>query len=336
MRVTIKEIARELGISHSTVSRVLNEKQSAMVSEATRERILQTATRMGYRPNRLAQALQGGRTNLVGVFMPDEDNWFFQEVLCHLRKTVEQNGCELIQVVSADPQRRADWQRLLGWDLDGVFSFDYMLYVDGLWEAMTLHRGTIPPIVGLFSHVSRLQDYVSVDFNAAVRGLMEHLWEQGCRQFAYMGPTNSFHPNEQRFSVFDAFVRERGVRATHLCLPRAADFREAARLGTQTYLQSGDPLPDAICCQNDEMALGCYRALCAHGIRVPEQVCLSGCDNIPYPAYLETPLTTLALPIGEVCQEAWRILQTRIAEPEGAPLHSILEAELLLRASTRF
>src|SRR5215216_3779054 len=80
MRITIKEIARELGLSHSNVSRVLNEKQSALVSEPTRRRIMETADRMGYRPSRLAQALQGSATRLIGLFLPAGRDHFFNQV----------------------------------------------------------------------------------------------------------------------------------------------------------------------------------------------------------------------------------------------------------------
>ena len=100
MRVTIKNIAMELGISHSTVSRVLNDKQSNLISEATRERITEAATRMGYRPNRIAQALQGKSTQLIGVFVPDTEDYFFQTVITHLRHTLDESGYELMVFAS--------------------------------------------------------------------------------------------------------------------------------------------------------------------------------------------------------------------------------------------
>lgn len=78
VRVTIKQIAEELGIFHSTVSRVLNDKQTALISEATRLRITATAQTMGYRPSRIAQALQGKGTQLIGVFVPDTEDYFFR------------------------------------------------------------------------------------------------------------------------------------------------------------------------------------------------------------------------------------------------------------------
>src|SRR5580704_5328443 len=147
MRVTIKNIAQELGISHSTVSRVLNDKQSNLVSEATRDRITEAAMRLGYRPSRIAQALQGKSTQLIGVLVPDSEDYFFQTVLKHLRHTLEESEYELMVFVSAPQHITAKWHRLLQWDLDGVFVFDYMFYVDGLWEALTQHTGAIPPIV---------------------------------------------------------------------------------------------------------------------------------------------------------------------------------------------
>src|SRR2546425_1248385 len=108
---------------------------------------METATRMGYRPNRLAQALQGQTTRLIGILLPAGNDHFFREVETGLRALVEESGYELLPFVSADQQVRDSWHRLLRWDLDGVFVFDYLLYVDGLWEALVEHHGVIPPMI---------------------------------------------------------------------------------------------------------------------------------------------------------------------------------------------
>lgn len=334
MRVTIKKIAQELGISHSTVSRVLNDKQTALVSETTRERIMQAATRMGYRPSRIAQALQGKSTQLIGVFVPDTDDYFFQTVLRHLRHTLEESGYELMVFVSAPHQITAKWHRLLQWDLDGVFVFDYMFYVDGLWEALTQHTGHIPPVVGLFSNKTQLQDYVTIDFTPAMETLLEHLRKQGCRRFGYMALPTSFHPSEQRYTVFSEFVRTHGLVQSDIpALSGAGSLMESARQGLSAWIAAGQPLPDALFCQNDEIGLGAYRALREAGVSVPDDILLAGCDDLPYMSYLETPLTSLTLPVPEVCRQGWSVLQKRLAEPEGPPMQVVLEVGLKLRAS---
>lgn len=334
MRVTIKEIARELGISHSTVSRVLNEKQSALVSQATRERIVQAANQMGYRPNRLAQALKGASTQLLGVFLPDGRDYFFQEVLSHLRRLVEPAGFELIPFPSPAAQVSTNWMRLLHWDMDGVFVFDYMFYADGLWEALVLHKGYIPPMVGLCSHRPRLNDYVALDFRPALEKLMAHFRAQGCRRIGYLAFPENFHPDEQRYAVCSTYAWEHELEMLDMPLPLLSNLCEAGRLGVHAYIRSGNLLPDAIFCHNDEICLGAYRALYECGIKVPEQVALAGCDDVPYAQYLETPLTTLALPAEALCREGWRILQDRMADPGGPPLQVTLEASLTLREST--
>jgi LacI family transcriptional regulator len=333
LRVTIKQIAQELGISHSTVSRVLNDKQSHLVSDTTRERIIEQATRLGYRPNRLAQALQGNQTNLIGVFVPDEEDYFFQRVIKSLRHTVEASDYELIVFTSSPTQIVSKWHRLLEWDLDGVFAFDYMFYVEGLHQALTHHTGYIPPVVGLFSQHTQLQDYVTHDFRPALWELLEHLEGEGCRLFGYMGPPSSLHEGEQRYAVFSEFVRARGLEQCDLGLSRAVNLMEAGRLCVRAHLQSGASVMDALFCQNDEIALGAYRGLWECGLVVGRDVLVAGCDDIPYISYLEVPLTSLWLPVEEVCREGWRVMQVRMASPESAPSRVVLEAELRLRAS---
>jgi DNA-binding LacI/PurR family transcriptional regulator len=336
VRVTIKKIAEELGISHSTVSRVLNDKQSNLVSDVTRERIMEVANRMGYRPSRIAQALQGKGTQLIGIMVPDTDDYFFQAVIKHLRRMLEASGYELMVFPSAPDEITRRWYRLLQWDLEGVFVFDYMFYVDGLWEAMTQHTGEIPPVVGLFSNYTQLKDYVTIDFRAAMETLLRQMREQGAQRFGYMSFPTSFTSGEQRYAVFSEFTARYCL--PHCDLPLLYDqpsLMEAARQGLKTWMQKGQTLPDALFCQNDEIALGAYRALHEAGIRVPERVMLAGCDDLPYMSYLETPLTSLSLPVQEVCSQGWTILQERIAEPEGPALQVVLEVGLKLRDSCR-
>ncbi|HLV78762.1 MAG TPA: LacI family DNA-binding transcriptional regulator [Chthonomonadaceae bacterium] len=334
VRVTIKKIAQELGISHSTVSRVLNDKQSYLVSEATRERILEAATRMGYRPNRIAQALQGKSTQLIGVFLPDAEDYFFQSVLRHLRHTLEESDYELMEFTCPPDKISATWHRLLQWDLDGVFAFDYLFYVDGLWEALSKHRGAIPPIVGLFSSQTRLKDFVTLDFRPALEELLSTLLQKGRRRLGYMSYPTSLNDQEVRYSLFRAFTTRHGLEQVDIAMPYGQPTHmEAARQGMLAWIGSGQGLPEALFCQNDEIALGAYRAFCETGIQVPEQVALAGCDDLPYVSYLETPLTSLSLPVPQVCRQGWSILQKRIAEPEGPPMQVIVEAELRLRAS---
>jgi LacI family transcriptional regulator len=334
LRITIKQIAQELGISHSTVSRVLNDKQSNLVSETTRDRIVEAARRMGYRPSRIARALQGKSTDLIGVFVPDTADYFFDRVIRGLRHTVEDDGYELIIFTSSPSEIAAKWYRLLQWDLDGAFVFDYMFYVDGLSEALVHHAGAVPPLVGLFSGKSQLKDYVTIDFERAVQSLLARMLARGCRRFAYMGPRDSFGPEEQRFSVFSDFVRDSGVACIPLPLPAAPSLMEAARQCTLAHRATHQPMPDALFCQNDEIAIGAYRALRESGLRVPNDVALAGCDDIPYVSYVETPLTSISLPVERICAEAWRILRRRIAEPEAQPMRARLDASLCLRAST--
>lgn len=335
VRVTIKKIAQELGISHSTVSRVLNEKHSDLVSEATRQRIVQAARRMGYRPNRIAQALQGQATQLIGVLVPDRDDYFFQEVIKHLRHTLEESEYELMVFASPPNRIAAKWQRLLQWNLDGAFVFDYMFYVDGLREALTHHTGAVPPIVGLFSSQSQLRDYVTVDFRPAMEALLGHLLESGRGTFGYMAHESSFVPNEQRYAVFSEGVQGQG--RTQYDVPLLGGDRllmENARQTLAAWIAGGKPLPDALFCQNDEIALGAYRALREAGVAVPGRVALAGCDDLPYARYLDTPLTSLTLPAQEVCRQGWSVLQSRMADADSPGRRIVLEAGLKLRAST--
>ncbi len=334
MRVTLKEIARELGVSHSTVSRVLNDKHSTLVSEATRDRIMQAAKRMGYRPSRIAQALKGENTQLIGVFLPDGNDYFFQDVLTNLCRNVECGGFELIPFASSGEKIADKWLRLLHWDLDGVFVFDYMFYTEALQEALSEHNGYIPPMVGLFNSRSRLKDYVAIDFTRAMNALLTSFLDQGRKQIGYLALQSSFHPEEDRFAAYTRFVKEQGLKPLHIALPGTQNLCAAARQGLLDWIDADHTLPDALFCQNDELAMGAYRALYERGISIPDTVALAGCDDIPYVQYLETPLTTLSLPVEEACRQAWEVLQRRMSAPDSPSVQVLLEATLVQRASS--
>ena len=208
VRVTIKQIAEELGISHSTVSRVLNDKQPSLVGEATRERILQAAKRMGYRPSRIAQALQGKSTQLIGVFVPDTEDYFFQTVIKHLRHTLEESEYELMVFVStptpdhgkvASPAAMGFGRRvrvrlsvLCGWTLGRALA---------AFGADPARRGPVQQqhtIEGL--RYRRLRACAERPPGAFARAGMPAL-----RATWRFRPV--FIPNEQRYAVFSEFVR---------------------------------------------------------------------------------------------------------------------------------
>ncbi len=321
-------------MSHSTVSRVLNDKQGVLISEPTRARILETAARMDYRPNRLAQALQGATTGLIGILLPAGHDYFFSHVEHSLRKFVEEDGYELLPFAVSHGHVRESWHRMLSWDMDGIFVFDYLFHVDGLWEALVDHIGAIPPMIGLFSSASHLQDYVTFDFRPAMREVLEHFTSQGARSIGYMAPPDSFQRDEQRYSAYLDFMVERRLPVDNLHVRSGDDLCECARLGMFDHLDRCRTLPDALFCQNDEIALGAYRALHERGIKVPESMLLSGCDDIPYVGYLEQPLTTLFLPVETACRTAWRFLQQRLENRDGEPLRSILDVSLKVRSSS--
>ncbi len=294
---------------------------------------MQTAKSMGYRPSRIAQALQGKSTQLIGVLVPDREDYFFQTVIKNLRETLEESEYELMVFASTQNNIPYTWQRLLQWDMDGIFVFDYMFYVDGLWQALTKHTGSIPPIVGLFSNLTQLKDYVTVDFRSALVELLEHFFSIGCRHFGYVGFADNFHPREQRYDVFADFVNKHGLEQSNIAMKEGLGLMEAARQAITHWIGDGRAVPDAIFCQNDEIALGVYRALHEAGIKVPEDVALAGCDDLPYISYLETPLTSISLPVQAVCRQGWSVLQKRIEDPHCAPIRIVLDVKLKLRES---
>jgi len=271
---------------------------------------------------------------LIGLLLPAGRDHFFHVVESRLRGLVEGSGYELLPFVATGGQVSESWRRLLNWDLDGVFVFDYLLYIEGLWKALVEHKGTIPPMVGLFSSQPKIEDYVTFDFRPGMEALLEHFTAQGAKSIGYMAPTSSFQPDEQRYDAYLQYIGRKGLQAVGVPVQPDDNLCEGARRGIHAYLDNDNVLPEALFCQNDEIALGAYHGLHERGIVVPDSVLLAGCDDIPYVAYLERPLTTLSLPAAAACREAWQFLQKRMEDPSGPPMRSVLEAQLRVRASS--
>ena len=160
----------------------------------------------------------------------------------------------------------------------------------------------------------------------------------GCRRIAYFAP--SFDENTAALAhcyraprdAYRTAVRKAGLEEE--CILAETYDRAACRQTIVDYVRNRG-CPDGVLCRNDEMALALYRAMCDLGIRVGRDVLVIGCDGIEDTQYLDCPLSTIALPVLQMCQLAWEFLANRMADPSLPRQHAVLEATLVLRESSR-
>ncbi|HIQ09321.1 MAG TPA: LacI family transcriptional regulator [Anaerolineaceae bacterium] len=334
MGVTLKDIARRVGRSVTTVSRALNGYND--VSPETRHRILQVAAEMGYTPHAWAQRLQKQRTDTLGLVLPTFGprfaDPFFSEFLAGVGNMAAERGYDLLVSTRAPGEEEETAYRrfALGHRVDG-FLLVRLRCQDP--RVAWLQTWEVPFVA--FGRTEEPSDfpYVDVDGEQGVYRLARHLITEGYRRIAFIAP-----PREFTFSR----SRERGVRRAlaEAGLPLREDyFREGALTEESGYREAQALLalpepPIAIMAGNDLMAIGAMRAVRERGLQIGPDIAITGFDDIPLAQHTIPPLTTVHQPIYQIGK---RVTQMLIDLLQGNPLverQVLLEPSVKVRASS--
>ncbi|MBC8140272.1 MAG: LacI family DNA-binding transcriptional regulator [Armatimonadetes bacterium] len=315
MPVTIRDIAKQSNLSHTTVSRILNNRDAINIPAATRSRVRSVAEEMGYRPNANARALATGRTYLVALQLFRVDSPFCASVARTLQSLAWHDGYE---VLTHEFDGRENSLRSV---VDGV------LVLDRLQSVPPANPTT--PCVSLGSFYDETGDYVGVDLEGASREILHHFLQAGRRRIAFVA-RDQHEITDGRRIAYSEVLRMAGLTEEFVFLPENTRSH-----GRRCFAEYADKhgIPDALFCVNDEVAVGCFRALRDRGLRVPEDVALVGCDGTEEGQYHDPPLTTIAQPIEEMCRLAWEFLKQRMANPDATWQQTTLSANLRLGGS---
>ena len=334
MAVRLKDIAKDLGVSVVTVSKVL--RNHTDIGEETRERVLKRMRELDYRPNLAARALVTGRSFTMGLVVPGLVHSFFGEIAKGLATAIRAHGYSLLISSSfEDPGlERHEVDQLVARQVDVL-----LLTSAELDERKAAYLASLQvPLVlidrrftGLASH------FIGVDDEAVGFVATEHLIERGCRRIAHItGPDRN--TVRGRLTGYRRALERHG----HPFLPEYVvrahvvdDEGEHAGYGAMRELLKLDPRPDGLFCHNDPTALGAIRAILKSGVRVPQDIAVIGSGNLHYNDLLRIPLSSVDQQTARLGEEAAR-LALRIIEAR-APLPAetiLLEPRLVVRAST--
>ena len=330
-RVTLKDIAKRLDVSHATVSRALNRPEDPLISEATKLRVLHAATEMGYRPNQAARTLATGRTGLVALWLWSEavPNSYHAYVSQLMHAEAHRRSCQLIVdlVCWATLEARKD-NLFEAWHVDGIVAHESGPAFQT--QFLGSHRPPVPVVSTGAYHFLPGVDRVSIDvFEGAVLA-MNHLIEQGRRRIMYVTDDLAHRGADPWYIAYTSQLKDFGLESIFLDVQST---RAAVRVAVREYVRVHGA-PDALFCHNDDMAIAAYRGLCDLGVRVPDDVAIVGCDGIEDTEYLEVPLTTIAQPLVEMCRVASQFLEQRIEDPSRPIQEVTLPATLVIRSSS--
>lgn len=297
--VTIKDVAREAGVSVATVSRAYN--GSALVKEDTRRRVQAVAERLGYSPNGAARSLITSRTSTIGVLLPDLHGEFFSEIIRGIDQTAQRHGYHLLVSGSHDQagEIEAALQSMRG-RVDGLIVMSPNLDARGAVR----HLSALFPVVLLnCAAEAGALDTITIANRAGARDMVRHLIALGHRRIAIItGAAHNYDAVERRRG-YHAALRAAGI-APHATWEVAGDFGERSGYVAARELLRTTPRPTAIFASNDAMAIGAISALREAGVRVPADIAVAGFDDIPMAAYINPPLTTVHVDIPALGERA--------------------------------
>ena len=288
MSVSIKDIARQAGVSHSTVSRALAD--SPLVSATTKKRIQRLAQEMGYTPSAIARAMSTHKTQTVGLVVTSIADPFVAEVVSGIEETALDHGYTVILCNSTgDPEREIAAVRALRekW-VDAVIVTASR--VGSFYAQLAEIR---VPVVLINNQQQR--DYTYSVSNDDLRGgeiAGRYLLDLGHRTIAYITGPESAVSSELRLRGCRQALATAEVSIAEQHIVPGDGQPEGARSAVRAVLQA-EPLPTAIFCYNDMTAMGAMRELKEAGLRVPQDISIVGYDDVPTAAYLDPPLTTV-------------------------------------------
>ena len=334
MPIRLKDIANELDVSIVTVSKVLRGKTD--VSAETRDRILRKMEELNYKPNMLARSLASGRSFTIGLIVPDIADPFFAELArslgAHLRR--EQYQLLLASADESPAVEQHEIENLLQRGVDALLIASCQGDGAGLQTAI---QHQVPCLLLDRTLPGAHADFVGTDDVLAGRLATEHLLSLGRRRIAHIGSEGTSTATD-RLGGYREALQARGLHT------------DAARVVT-CDLQSGRPdllgyramrqmleqpeHPDAVFCYSDLLAVGAIRAAREMGRRVPEDLAVIGCGNLPLSAYLEVPLSSVDQGTQELGARASQMALQLIGSKKPAPpLTTLVPPTVVVRAST--
>jgi LacI family transcriptional regulator len=327
---TIREVAKIAGVSYATVSHVVN--NTRFVSQNTRDRVLAAMDELDYRPNALARSLRSGKTQTIGLILPDSSNPFFAEIGRSIEDAAFKLGYNVFLCnTEGDTRREQLYVDVISKkQVDGIIFVAAGDQVDSLNFLLSQDM----PVVLVDRDLPNIEvDAVLTDNQQGGYLATRHLIELGHRRIACIMGRSTVTASAERAIGYRRALEKGGIQYDE-SLVLAGNYHPDSGLRAASTLFSLDSPPTAIFALNDLMAVGALRAAAKAGRRIPEDIAIIGYDNIELASFMNPPLSTIAQPKSEIGFQAANILVKRIADKTHPTRRIILPPELIIREST--
>jgi LacI family transcriptional regulator len=328
----MRRIAEELGVSVTTISKVLND--HADIGPATRARVLAKVEELGYRPNAVARSLTLRRTHTLGVVIPDLMHSFFVEIVAGIEAVVSERGYGLLLCSSGEDARkeRRELEMLRSRQVDGIVVASADAGNNDLLENL-VSLGAAVVMIDRDDHPQLRCHRVLTDDDLVGRLATEHLIGIGRRAIAHLAGPPFIHA-QRRTEGYRSALRAAGIPVRNEWVAEAG-FLEAGGYTAMTRLLAAHPEIDAVFAANDPTAIGAMKAIWETGRCVPEDIAVVGAGDVWHADLLRVPLTTVGWSKEELGKRAAELILDQIGPHPSGPFHRIIvPPRLVVRAST--
>lgn len=333
-RASIADMARQLNVSVSTVSRALS--NSASISEATKKRVWQLAQELHYQPNNLAAGLRTGRSNLLGVMVPHIDGHFFSSVMYGIESVASKAGYNVMICQSNEDvvNERKNIDTLIKAQVEGILVSLSRTTHDARHFEKVYKRGI--PLVFFDRMLDGVQaSAVVIDDHQGAYQVVRHLIEQGCKRIAHFAGPQHLNIYKMRQQGYLDALRAHGLTSDEDLIFTCDMTQEEGMEGMKQLLRLPNP-PDAVFSASDFSAVGALQVLKERGIRVPHDIALAGFSNETFTSLTEPRITSVDQHCEQMGQSAVRLFLDIMGDTTGrfSPRRIVLQPEVLLRESS--
>lgn len=327
--VTIFDVADEAGVSYSTVSRVINNKDH--VSPEKRERVLRAMAQLGYVANEQARSLAGGASRVVGLLVDSLNSSYMDEVIRGIDDALDAENYDLMLYTThrRKTKESAYVTKLTRKLADGLLLIlprNAGAYLDTLWQRRFPHV-----LIDYLSDGQNVPSITVTNFRGACDA-MDYLLSLGHRRIGFITGNMEFGCARERLEGYQATLKKHGIPIDPQ-LVCEGDFLQPQGYHCARRLLSLPQPPTALFVSNDMMAFGAMEAAREQGLRLPEDLSIVGFDDIPQAAHVHPALTTVRQPLEEMGRSAANLLLKYIAEPAAEVERIELPTALIIRES---
>ncbi len=327
--ITIYDVAHEAGVSDATVSRVFNNKPG--VKEATRNKVLSAAQKLGYVVNIQARSLAGGKSNVIGLLIPGLDNGYVIEIVRGVDQELARSGCELmVYTTHRSGNNNANYLRYVANGLtEGILLVVPLLSTEFLTALENIgYPYVLIDAVNMLGHSPSVN---ATNWQGAYKAT-EYLIELGHRRIGFITGIRELSSAKDRYDGFITALKDYQIPIEDRLIVTGDFGQESGYVATRQLLALDAP-PTAIFASNDMMAFGVMDAVREAGLSIPHDMSVIGFDDIPQAVNTYPKLTTVHQPLEEMGRVGVKLLLEHIENPDTPPKNIVLATQLVIRDS---